>query len=176
VPSTNGEARYLDLGVISIAPNGFSAENKNRIWPGWFAVSVHATCIDPVISGPSANASILYLDNMFLVPAERYLYAEMDTEPGAPGNHDKMAEFYQDESDSVYGYIVERTSESNITSQNVIDRQVYDVITDIEAETWTMPTQNYSVLVVVADSGEGTALLTGKLNVDFNVAARTLTF
>ena len=159
---TNDALRYIDLGVIDIGGAGFSYETLRRAALRDFAISIHAAIWDQDASGyPGewSNAAFLYLDTMWLVPADNFIHVVLDTPIGGGAQDSNFrAEIYMDEAGGVYGLQIWETDKDGLGGVLASKLQVRESITDIAADNWSMPTAENSVLIFVADTTEGSTL------------------
>ena len=171
VPSTDNDLHYLDMGVITIGGDGFSTEIENRVTLKSFRLSIHATVIDNYQAGSvPVNLSWLYIGSMQLVPAEKFIYAELPVQIDAT----YKAEIYKEESGGVYGLIIWRDDTDGLGQPHPNAREVYYSIADIDGESWAMPTLEGSKLVLVTDNDTGTTGKTATANVGLRVVSRTV--
>ena len=160
--STAKQFRYVDMGVITIGGDSFFSESIDRSWLTEFSLSIHATVIDGVTGAEiytDNNTSFIYIDDMYLVPADKFLYYEIET-PIGDTEVSKRIEVYGHESDAVYGMVVNRDEFSGIGSPLAGRHAVFETIAGLNSENWTMPTTVLdSKLVLVADSPISTMAL-----------------
>jgi len=177
VRNTQGEFREVDLGVITIGGDAFSNETINRAKLERFGIAIQAAVWDNKVdlaNSPysSGNLSLLGLDNMFLVPADNYIYVELGTQIGG-SLANRRAEVYTHDNDAQYGMVVDRDDIDNLSNPISQYRIVYETIPVIDSTSWSMPTLP-SKLVFVADSEGGTLLTAATVSIQLQVATRTV--
>ena len=166
---TSDYFRYVDLGVITIGGDSFSYESIKRANLNTFGIAIQSAVWDRYVT--SENKSILYLDNMRLVPAEHYIYAELTTPIGGR-SATRRAEIYINEDNSTYGLVVERDDASSVGSEITYSQDVHETISIIDGGNWSMPITN-SKIVLVASSDFGSST-TSTAMVDIIVRSRTV--
>ena len=170
--------------MITVGGEAFSTETISRVGIRDFAVTVQAAVFDNVVenlaggggdSGETTptNTSYLYLDNMWIVPADHFLHAEFETQIGGATNADKRAELYTAENGSIYGLIVHRNDTDVLGNPHPTARQVYETIDIIDGESWGMPSAEHSKMVFVADSTGSTLGLAAEGTLEIQVVNRT---
>ena len=172
--NSGGNFRYADLGVITIGGDAFSRETISRGKLTNFGIAIQCAVWDNETAGypGDVNSSYIYLDNMFLVPAENYLHVELGTEIGG-GRSNRRAEVYTHANDEVYGMVVERDDKDPVGQYHPPARRVYEGIPVIDGETWSMPVTR-SKMVFVADSEEGSLATDATVIMQVHVALRTI--
>jgi hypothetical protein len=172
---TDSQFRYMNLGVVSIGTNGLNTEMEERISLRDFRVSIHATVIDNatgyISSTETENLSFLYLDNMWLVPAEHYLHAELPQNIGGDKAH-LRAEVYTDDTGAQYGVIIHRKDEDSLGQPHPNARRIYYAIEELDGTSWAIPNYEDSELVFVGDSNGGTLSLNAKVNIGVQTVQR----
>ncbi len=160
------------MGVIDIGGGGFTYDMLDRAYLRYFAISIHATVFNNYVYDQE-NQDFIYIDNMFLIPADHFLFVELDTVVGGPANADKRVEIYMNEDNSVQGLVV-RKNTSNFLGQPLAGEQaIYEAVATIDHSNWGMPILENSKLVFVADGDNKTISKTAIVNLQFESQPRT---
>ena len=142
--NTDGQFRYLNLGKIRIGGEGWTTEARNRTYLSGFRIKIDATLIDG-----DYKDDRLYLDNMYLVPADHYIYVKL----GRPIAGGARIELYQQYDNTVTGYVTARFDDDG-PGPLPVTRQMFFTIDDIKSENWGWPVELGSAFVIVSDREE----------------------
>jgi hypothetical protein len=155
--NTGAQYRYVDLGLITIGGDGFSPDIVRRAKLSNFGIAIQVAVWDYYFTDEGVfgrTGSAFYIDNMFLVPADNYVHAELGAWIGGKYANRKI-ELYTRDDDSVYCFSIERydqdrTRDSLVYTSN--PRKVFESAPIVDSEEWAMPPMP-SKLVFVADGG-----------------------
>ncbi|NIQ09999.1 MAG: hypothetical protein GWO23_10095 [Gammaproteobacteria bacterium] len=136
--------QYKNFGTINIGGGLWGMDVQNRLVLDNFSIFTQSQ----LAQGDSDVE--FHMDNMELVPANHYLYLELDKRIG-PRNR---IEVFQNIIGKVHAYVAESRQKDRPGFPLQGLRNVYSGISNITEENWAVPWEEKSLLVAVADDDQ----------------------